>query len=152
MLILCPSLGFIVAEGECGASMRDETELTGRVIGCAMRVHSALGPGLLESAYRVCLTHDLKINGLEAKTEVPLPVVYQGARLDAGYRLDILVEETIVLELKAVEELAPIHKAQLISYLKLGGFPVGLLINFNVVHLREGIKRVYPQGARQAEE
>jgi GxxExxY protein len=98
------------------------------------------------------LTHDLKINGLEAKTEVPLPVVYQGARLDAGYRLDILVEETIVLELKAVEELAPIHKAQLISYLKLGGFPVGLLINFNVVHLRDGIKRVYPQGARQAEE
>jgi len=130
----------------------DESELTGRIIGCAMRVHSALGPGLLESAYRVCLTHDLKVSGLETKTEVPLPVIYGGVRLDAGYRLDILVEDTVVLELKAVEELAPIHKAQLISYLKLGGFPVGLLINFNVVHLRDGIKRVYPQGSRQLEE
>ena len=127
----------------------DESELTGRIIGCAMRVHSALGPGLLGSAYRVCLTHDLKVSGLETKTEVPLPVIYGGVRLDAGYRLDILVEDTVVLELKAVEELAPIHKAQLISYLKLGGFPVGLLINFNVVHLRDGIKRVYPQGSRQ---
>jgi GxxExxY protein len=130
----------------------DESELTGRIIGCAMRVHSALGPGLLESAYRVCLTHDLKVSGLETSTEVPLPVIYGGVRLDAGYRLDVLVEDTVVLELKAVEELAPIYKAQLISYLKLGGFPVGLLINFNVVHLRDGIKRVYPQGSRQLEE
>jgi len=130
----------------------DESELTGRIIGCAMRVHSALGPGLLESAYRVCLTHDLKVSGLETKTEVPLPVIYGGVRLDAGYRLDVLVEDTVVLELKAVEELAPIHKAQLISYLKLGGFPVGLLINFNVVHLRDGIKRVYPQRSRHLEE
>ena len=114
----------------------DQSELTGRIIGCAMRVHSVLGPGLLESAYRICLIHDLKVSGLETKTEVPLPVVYGGVRLDAGYRLDVLVENTVVLELKAVEELAPIHKAQLISYLKLGGFPVGLLINFNVVHLQ----------------
>jgi GxxExxY protein len=82
----------------------------------------------------------------------PLPIVYRGARLDAGYRLDLLVEGTVVLELKAVEELAPIHKAQLISYLKLGGFPSGLLINFNVVHLRDGIKRVYPRAARDDEE
>src|SRR5436305_4169182 len=110
----------------------DHGELTGRVIGCAMRVHSALGPGLLESAYRLCLIHDLKASGLETKTEVLLPVIYGGVRLDAGYRVDILVEQTVVLELKAVDELAPIHKAQLISYLKLGGFPVGLLINFNV--------------------
>jgi GxxExxY protein len=89
--------------------------------------------------------------GLGDKTEIHLPVIYGGVRLDAGYRLDILVEETVVLELKAVEELAPIHKAQLISYLKLGGFPAGLLINFNVVRLRDGIKRVYPQGSRQLE-
>jgi GxxExxY protein len=130
----------------------DQSELTGRIIGCAMRVHSVLGPGLLESAYRVCLIHALKVSGLETKTEVPLPVVYGGVRLDAGYRLDVVVENTVVLELKAVEELAPIHKAQLISYLKLGGFPVGLLINFNVIHLREGIKRVYPQGSGQPEE
>ena len=88
----------------------DESELTGRIIGCAMRVHSALGPGLLESAYRVCLIHDLKVSGLETKTEVPLPVIDGGVRLDAGYRLDVLVEDTVVLELKAVEELAPIHK------------------------------------------
>ncbi len=111
-----------------------------------------MGAGLLESTYRVCLIHDLKVSGLETKTELPLPVIYGGVRLDAGYRLDVLVEDTVVIELKAVEELAPIHKAQLISYLKLGGFPTGLLINFNVVHLRDGIKRVYPHGSRQPEE
>jgi GxxExxY protein len=132
--------------------MTDESELTGRIIGCAMRVHSVLGPGLLESAYRLCLTHELKKNGLDAKTEVDLPVIYDGVRLDAGYRLDLIVEQIVVLEIKAVAELAPIHKAQLISYLKLGGFPVGLLINFNVVHLRDGIKRVYPHGPRQLED
>ena len=128
-----------------------DSELTGRVIGCAMRVHSALWPGLLESAYRVCLLHDLRKNGLNAQSEVVLPVVYDGVRLDAGYRLDIVVEETVVLELKAVEQLAPIHKAQLISYLRLGSFPLGLLINFNVVHLKDGIKRVYPHSSRNLE-
>jgi GxxExxY protein len=130
----------------------DQSELTGRIIGCALKVHSVLGPGLLESAYRICLVHDLKACGLETKTAVPLPVIYEGVRLDAGYRIDVLVESTVVLELKAVVELAPIHKAQLISYLKLGGFPVGLLSNFNVVHLRDGIRRVYPQGARQPDD
>ena len=129
-----------------------DSELTGRVIGCAMRVHSALGPGLLESAYRVCLVHDLRKNGLNAQSEVVLPVIYDGVRLDAGYRLDIVVEETVVLELKAMEQLAPIHKAQLISYLRLGGFPPGLLINFNVIHLKDGIKRVYPHSSRGAED
>ena len=111
-----------------------------------------MGPGLLESAYRVCLVHEPKLNGLRAKTEVALPVIYGEVRLDAGYRLDILVEETVVVELKAVEELAPIHKAQLISYLKLGGFLAGLLINFNVIHLRDGIRRMYPHGSQQLEE
>jgi GxxExxY protein len=130
----------------------DHGDLTGRIIGCAMKVHSVLGPGLLESAYRICLIHDLKASGLETKTELPLPVVYEGVRLDAGFRLDVLVENTVVLELKALGELAPIHKAQLISYLKLGGFPVGLLINFNVVHLRDGIQRVYPGRDRQPED
>jgi GxxExxY protein len=130
----------------------DQDELTSKIIGCAMRVHSALGPGLLESAYRVCLTHDLTTHGLKTETEVRLPITYRGVRLDAGYRLDVLVDRTVVLELKAVEEIAPIHKAQLISYLKLGGFPVGLLINFNVVHLRDGIRRVYPQASRVAQE
>ena len=123
----------------------NRSELTGKIIACALKVHSTLGPGLLESAYRACLVHELIGSGLETKTEVPLPIVYDGIRLDAGYRLDVLVAGTVVLELKAVEDLAPIHKAQLISYLKLGGFPVGLLINFNVIHLRDGIKRVYPR-------
>jgi GxxExxY protein len=130
----------------------DTDELTGKIIGCAMRVHSTLGPGLLESAYRLCLVHELKLSGLQAKTEVPLPVIYRDARLDCGYRLDILVQDTVVLELKAVEELAPIHKAQLISYLKLAGFPAGLLINFHVIHLRDGIRRVYPHGAGELED
>ena len=111
-----------------------------------------LGPGLLESAYQRCLIHELKHNGLEAKSERILPIVYDGARLDAGYRLDILVEDAVVVEVKAVEEIAPIHKAQLISYLKLGGFPAGLLINFNVVHLRDGISRAYPHGSSKIEE
>jgi GxxExxY protein len=127
----------------------DESDLTSRIIGCALRVHSVLGPGLLESAYQVCLAHELKNHGLEVQTQVELPIVYDGVRLDPGYRLDVLVEGTVVLELKAVETIAPIPKAQLISYLKFGGFPVGLLINFNVVHLRDGLHRVYPQASRQ---
>jgi GxxExxY protein len=126
--------------------------ITCRIIGCAMTVHSALGPGLLESAYRVCLTHELKKHGMKVDAEVELPLIYDGVRLDVGYRLDILVEGAVVLELKAVEELAPIHKAQLISYLKVGGYPAGLLINFNVVHLKDGIKRVFPHGSQQIEE
>ena len=89
-----------------GVTLMNESDLTSKIIGCAMRVHSTLGPGLLESTYRICLTHELKVSGLETKTEVPLPVVYGGVRLDAGYRLDILVEEAVVLELKAVEEFA----------------------------------------------
>jgi GxxExxY protein len=132
--------------------MLDQSELTSRIIGCAMKVHSVLGPGLLESAYQLCLIHELKLNGLETKSEVTLPIVYDGTHLDAGYRLDILVEDAVVVEVKAVEEIAPIHKAQLISYLKLGGFPVGLLINFNVVHLRDGISRAYPHRSPKLEE
>lgn len=127
----------------------DGNDLTGKIIGCAMRVHSALGPGLLEGAYRVCLVHELEVSGFQVKTEEPLPIVCGGVRLDTAYRLDLLVEGTVVLELKSVEALAPIHKAQLISYLKLGGFPTGLLINFNVVHLRDGIRRVYPHASKE---
>jgi GxxExxY protein len=124
-----------------GTILLDYSELTGRIIGCAMKVHSVLRPGLLESAYRVRLIHELSLNGLENKAELPLPVVYEGVRLDSGYQLDILVENSVVVEVKAVEEVAPIHKAQAITYLKLGGFPVGLLINFNVVHLRDVVER-----------
>ena len=116
-------------------------QISGAVVGAAMKVHSALGPGLLESAYAVCLTHELVKRGLRVSCEVPLPVVYDGVRLEAGYRLDMLVEDIVIVELKAVESLAPIHQAQLLSYLKLSGKPIGLLINFHTLHLKDGIKR-----------
>ena len=134
-----------------GGSIVDTSELTGKVIGCAMRVHSALGPGLLESAYRHCLVHELKLLGLEVQAEVKMPIAYQGLQLDAGYRLDILVENVLVLVLETQGRGGdhPVPKAQLISYLKLGGFPAGLLINFNVVHLRDGITRLYPRAKAQ---
>jgi GxxExxY protein len=117
-------------------------QVSGAVVDAAMRVHSVLGPGLLESAYATCLTHELRQRGLKVSCEVPLPVVYDGIKLDAGYRLDMLVEDAVIVELKAVEALAPIHQAQLLSYLKLSGKHVGLLINFHVVHLKDGIKRM----------
>ena len=119
----------------------NNNEISGAVVDAAMKVHSALGPGLLESAYAVCLTHELAKRGLSVSCEVPLPVVYDGVRLEAGYRLDMLVEDTVIVELKAVETLAPIHQAQLLSYLRLSGKKIGLLINFHSLHLKDGIKR-----------
>lgn len=116
--------------------------MTGKIIEAAMRVHSELGPGLLESAYEASLLFELHDSGLAAVAQVELPVVYRGVNIDVGYRIDLLVEDTVVVELKAVQELHPIHEAQLISYLKLSGKKVGLLINFNVEHLRDGIKRM----------
>ena len=117
-------------------------DITGEIIRAAMRVHSALGPGLLESAYRTCLCHDLVQRGLQVRTELPLPVVYDGTRIDAGYRIDLLVAETVIVELKTVSKLMPVHHAQLLSYLRLSRLPVGLLINFHVSPLRDGIKRI----------
>ena len=119
----------------------EKNELTGEIVDAAMKVHSALGPGRLESAYAVCLKHELIKRGLKVASEVPIPVVYDGIRLEAGYKLDLLVEDTVVLELKAIEALAPIHQAQIISYLKLAGKPVGLLINFHSLRVKDGIKR-----------
>lgn len=106
-----------------------------------MKVHSALGPGLLESAYEACLMHELRKAGLRTESQVALPVVYDGVRIDLGYRIDLLVQDLVIVELKAVETITDVHKAQLISYLKLSGKNVGLLINFNVIHLRDGIRR-----------
>ncbi len=120
---------------------RNNNEISGAVVDAAMKIHSALGPGLLESAYAACLKHELIKRGLRVSCEVPLPVVYDGVRLEAGYRLDMVVEDTVVVELKAIEALAPIHQAQIISYLKLSGKPIGLLINFHALHLKDGIKR-----------
>ena len=119
----------------------DRNEISGAVVDAAMKVHSALGPGLLESAYAICLKHELVKRGFKVASEVPLPVVYDGVRLEAGYRLDLVVEDTVVVELKAIEALAPIHQAQIISYLKLSSKPIGLLINFHSLHLKDGIKR-----------
>ena len=116
--------------------------ITEKIIGCAIKVHRALGPGLLEKTYEVCLAHEIAKGGLVVRRQVELPVVYDGLRLDAGYRIDLLVEETVIVELKTVEQFHPIHEAQLISYLKLSNLKVGLLINFNVTMLKSGIKRL----------
>ena len=119
-----------------------EEEIGKLVIDSAMKVHSALGPGLLESAYRACLAHELELRGLDVRQEKPLPVLYEGAEISVGYRIDLLLNQKVIVELKAVEKLLPIHTAQLLSYLKLSGCKLGFLINFNVLHLKDGIKRV----------
>ncbi len=117
-------------------------DLTNQIIGAAIAVHRELGPGLLESAYEACLAFELAKRGLRVEQQKPLPVHYQGVDLDCGYRIDLLVEERVIVELKAVERLEPIHNAQLLSYLKLSGLRLGLLINFNVLVLKNGIKRI----------
>lgn len=115
--------------------------ITEAVIAAALRVHSGLGPGLLESAYEVCLWHALVQGGVRAERQVELPVVFEGARVDAGYRIDLLVGGEVVVEVKAVEKLLPIHEAQLLTYLRLAGKRVGLLINFNTTRLMDGLVR-----------
>lgn len=117
------------------------SQLSSRVIGCAITVHRELGPGLLESAYELCLAHELDLNGIMFTLQHPLPVRYKDVPLDCGYRVDVLVEDEIILELKSVDELKPIHEAQLLTYMKLAEIREGLLINFNVRLLKEGIKR-----------
>lgn len=112
--------------------------LTENVIGAAVEVHRALGPGLLESAYEECLCHELRLRGIQFERQVPLPVSYKGINLDCGYRLDIVVEQSVILELKCVEHILPVHEAQLLTYLKLAGKRVGLLINFHVAILARG--------------
>ena len=115
--------------------------IAGQVVDASFRVHSTLGPGLLESVYEVCLQHELRKRGLRAERQVELPVLYDEIRLDAGYRIDLLVQDEVVLELKAVDDLLPIHTAQLLTYLKLSGRELGFLINFNSVLIKDGIKR-----------
>jgi GxxExxY protein len=117
-------------------------ELTERIIGTAIEVHRALGPGLMESAYAECLCRELALQEIPFEREKALPVEYKGVKLDCGYRLDLLVAGSVVVEIKAVEELLPIHEAQLLTYLRLGGWKVGLLINFNVPVLKKGVKRM----------
>lgn len=117
-------------------------EITGAIVNSAMKVHSLLGPGLLESAYQACLAYELRNRNFEVATEVALPVIYEGQKLEVGYRIDLVVEGRVVVEVKSVEAIHPIHQAQLLSYMRLSEIRVGLLINFNVLRLRDGIKRM----------
>ncbi len=117
-------------------------ELTKEVIGAAIEVHKVLGPGLLESAYEECLCRELALRGIGVERQLPLPVEYKGVRLDCGYRLDLLVDQSVVVEIKSLSSIERIHEAQLLTYLKLGDWNLGLLINFNVAVLKDGIKRI----------
>ena len=116
--------------------------ITDIIISAAIAVHRELGPGLLESAYEACLVYELMQHGLSVERQKSVPVTYRGVKIDCGYRIDLLVEDKVVVELKAVERLEPIHEAQLLSYFKLSGYQIGLLINFNVRMLKQGIKRL----------
>jgi GxxExxY protein len=121
--------------------IKNANELTEIVIGCAIEVHRALGPGLLESAYEICLCRELSLRGIAFERQVAMPVEYRGVKLDCGYRADLIVGGKVFVEIKAVDQLAPIHEAQLLSYLKLSGIKVGLLINFNERMLTYGVRR-----------
>ena len=119
-----------------------ENEIASIVIGCGIDVHKALGPGLLENSYQQCLYYKLKKEGLKVEMEKPMPLVFEEVKLDCGYRIDLLVEDKVVLELKSVEALTDVHLAQTLTYMKLGGYKLGLLMNFKVILLKHGIKRV----------
>ena len=122
--------------------MNQLNQLTERIIGAAIEVHRVTGPGLLESAYAECLCYELSRSGIEFKREVRLPIEYKGLKLDCGYRIDLLVEDSVIVEVKAVEHLLPVHSAQLLTYLRLSGRKVGLLLNFNETILKNGLKRL----------
>ena len=120
----------------------DLNKISGVIVDSAMKVHTALGAGLLESTHEICLIHEFRKRRYNVESQLALPVVYDGIKLDAGYRIDLLVENAVIVELKAVERFLPIHEAQLLSYLKLSDKRLGLLINFNVVHLKNGLRRI----------
>jgi GxxExxY protein len=120
----------------------DINELSSKIIGAAIEVHKKLGPGLLESVYEECVCHELSLRGISFERQKPLPVVYKGKKLDCGYRLDIVIEKAIIVEMKSCEKIEPIHRAQLLTYLKLSGLNLGLLLNFNTPVMRDGIVRI----------
>ena len=122
-------------------SLSHDSDLSERVIGLAIEVHRHLGPGLLESAYEECLCFELKQSGIDYRRQVSLPVIYKDVRLDCGYRMDVVVEQALILEIKAVDRITPVHEAQMLTYLRLSGLQVGLLLNFNNVALRHGLRR-----------
>ncbi len=127
-------------------------ELTHQIIGAAIEVHRLLGPGLLESAYEECLSHELTLRNLKFRRQVPVPVVYKGIKLECGYRMDIVVEECVVLELKSIESVAPVHEATVLTYLRLSDKRLGLLINFNVAILKDGVRRFVLQHPSEQKE
>jgi GxxExxY protein len=120
----------------------DVEALARSIVDASLKVHRALGPGLLELAYEHCLAHELHARGLSLRRQVPLPIVYDGAKLDAGYRLDIVVDDRVIIEIKAVDQLTRLHEAQVLTYLKLSGFRLGFLMNFNVVLFKNGLRRL----------
>ena len=128
-------------ESKEGTESMELNEISEKIIGASIQVHRTLGPGLLESAYEACLKYELEKRGLKVSSQVELPVIYDGMKIDLGYRLDLLVEDSVIVELKAVNKTTPVHEAQLLSYLKLSKKRLGLLINFNVTRLKDGITR-----------
>ena len=124
------------------ATERQENDISGKIIGAAIEVHKMLGPGLLESAYEECLCCEMALRGIKFERQVPLPLNYKGVNLDCGYRLDLLVEDKVIVELKSIETLEPIHDAQLLTYLRLRNAWLGLIINFNVIMLKDGVRRL----------
>ena len=131
------------AVADCHRTLANQ--VTGEIIRKSLRIHSKLGPGLLETTYRICLAHELIQSGLQVQSELLLPIVYDGIQINAGYRIDLLVADIVIVEVKAVEQILPVHLAQLLTYLRLANKRVGLLINFNVTYLRTGLKRVVNQ-------
>jgi GxxExxY protein len=135
------SKNILTAEDAESAEVMNINQLTDAVIGSAIEIHRALGPGLLESTYEMCLCHELSLRQIPFERQKPIPVIYKAVKLDCGYRADLLVDGRLLVEIKSVDTLAAIHEAQLLSYLKLGGWQIGLLINFNVQLLKSGIRR-----------
>ena len=135
-------MNFLTTEHTEITEKEDPSSLTGKIIGAAIEIHRALGPGLLESAYEACLLYELRLRKLKVEPQKAMPVFYKDVMLDCGYRVDLVVEDQVIVEIKSVSSLAPIHEAQLLSYLKLSNCKIGLLINFNVSLLKEGIRRL----------
>ena len=136
------TMDFFTTELTEPTERRENDTLTGEIIGAAIEVHRSLGPGLLESAYVACLAYELRLRKLKVEQEVPLPIFYKDVMLDCGYRLDLVVDDQVIIEVKSVKALTPLHEAQLLSYLKMSDYHKGLLINFNVKMLKDGIRRM----------
>lgn len=135
-------MNFFTTESTDHTEKEESNSLTGKIIGAAIEVHRTLGPGLLESTYEACLIYELRLRHLKVDQQKPIPVFYKDVYLECGYRLDLVVEDLVIVEIKSVNSIVPIHEGQLLSYLKMSDYKIGLLINFNVRFLKEGIRRL----------